>query len=71
MQLELGIEEVLQEFDVEQVPADGVVLRDGIAELDGVIVHRRVDSSVVEEVGQIIVQEIHQVLEVLALSLLD
>lgn len=61
MQFELWSEEVHQELNIEQLPADGVVLRDGIAELD----------PIVEEVGEVIVREIDQRVQVLALALLD
>lgn len=64
MQLEVRPEHSLQEGDVEQIPTDGVVLRYGVPELHALVVRRPIDPPVVEQVGEIVIQETHQPLHV-------
>lgn len=60
MKLKFRPEELLQEADVEEIAGNGVVLGDGVAEGDAVVVHRGVDPPVVEEVGEVLVQEVDE-----------
>lgn len=60
MKLKFRPEELLQEADVEEIAGDGVVLGDGVAEGDAVVVHRGVDPPVVEEAGEVLVQEVDE-----------
>lgn len=63
VQLEIWDEELPQHSNVEKVATDGVVLRNGVSELHALVVRRPVDSLIIEEVGKILVQEIHQPLD--------
>lgn len=60
VQLKIGAEEKLQELNVEEIAVNGVVLRDRVTESDSVVIHGAVDSLLVEEMGKILVQELHQ-----------
>lgn len=61
MQLKTGAEEQLQEPNVEEIAIDGVVFGDRVTESDSVVVHGAVDSLFVEEMGKILVQELHRI----------
>lgn len=69
VKLELRIKQTLQQPNVEQVPTNCVMLRDGIPELDPIVVHRGVDPLVIEEVREVVVQEIHKPIQFEVLSL--
>lgn len=60
MKMEVRAEQQLQEGDVEEVAVDGVVAGDGIPEPDSLIVLRTVDPLIVEKVGKVFIEELHQ-----------
>lgn len=62
MQLEIWAEDLLQHGDIEEVPADIVVLRDGISEIHTLVVCRPINPSIIEQMRKILVQELHQML---------
>lgn len=64
VQLETRAEELFQHGNVEKIAGDGVVLGYRVSELDAVVVVGPIDSLIIEEVGEILVQEIHQPLHV-------
>lgn len=62
MQLEIRVEELSQHCNVEKVPTYAVVLRNWVPELHTLVVRRSIDALIIEQVGKILVQEIHQFL---------
>ena len=64
MEKELRPENVLQQSNVKQIARYGVMLGDWVPELHLLIVGRPIDPLIIKKVRQILVQEIHQPLNV-------
>lgn len=59
MQLKMWPKEILQEAYVEEIPTNAVMLSDWVPELHLIVIRRSINSLVVKEMREIIVQEIH------------
>lgn len=64
MQLKLGPEEIFEKSNVEEVATQSVVFGDWVSKEDTFVVRSFIDTSVIEEVCEIVVEKIHELLHV-------
>lgn len=64
MQLKLGIEYCFEKGNVEEVAAQSIVFGDWVSKEDTFVIGRFIDTLIVEEVCEIVIEKSHEFLNV-------